>query len=86
MKPFLLTISGHCADHERPRATEKRYRNGTRELYLEDGTIWRIFVDGTEIIDFLNGEREIRTIEYRVSRSDSQTNFGRTCSPELTFT
>jgi hypothetical protein len=46
---------------------EKKFANGSKETHLQNGTIWRTFADGTEIIDFVNGEREIRTFEYRVS-------------------
>lgn len=38
-------------------------------MHLKDGTIWKKFSDGTEIINFTSGEREIRTTEYRVCLS-----------------
>lgn len=44
---------------------EKHCSNGYQEIFLSDDTIMRVLVDGTKIIDFPNGEREIRTSNYK---------------------
>jgi PREDICTED: hypothetical protein, partial len=42
------------------------YPNGSEETVMNDGTIVRLTADGKEIVDMPNGEREIRTNEYKV--------------------
>ena len=44
---------------------EKHCSNGYQEIFFSDDTIMRVLVDGTKIIDFSNGEREVRTSNYK---------------------
>lgn len=48
------------------------YPDGSEEVDMNDGTTVRINVDGTEVVELPNGERETRSKQYHVSEVDFQ--------------
>ena len=72
---IFIAISGQTEKLHKNGVKHITYANGlqriinpdtSEEVLMTDGTIWRIHSDGSEVLEFADGDREIRTNKYKV--------------------